>query len=385
MDPAALGMNADAAAAIVWRAWESRSDSLLIARGDDLLVRWSSHLSGEPQPIETMSMTKSIASLGIGLLVDDGTITSIDQPVATWFPEWGGEKRGAITLRHLLTHTSGLHARPTGDIYKAPDFVRFALESDIVAAPGEIWTYNNNGANLVAGVATEAAGRPLSEQLNQRLFIPMGLGQKFWRLDDAGNTHGLAGLALSADDLYAIGKLMLQGGQWAGKQLISEAWMSESVTPTETSRGLYGLQWWTVNRKGPCLIDDGVIAAWRAGGVPEDFIDDLMPLKDLDLGKSGFHDAVREALGGTDASMERWNDMTWKRGLPDCARHLEQVGYRADGWLGQQLVVLPEYKIIAVRQKVATPNHERYGAENTDTFKDFPERVLALIAPSSED
>ena len=381
-DPAAVGLNPDAMDALLWRAWESRSDTLLIARGDTILVRWTSDPSGEPQPIETMSVTKSIVSLGVGLLIAEGAITSLDQPVASWFPQWSDRD---ITLRQLLDHTSGLDPSPTDDIYSSQDLLRFALSSRQVAAPGETWAYNNNGANLVAAVASAAAGRPLDAYLDEQLFLPMGLGIKRWTRDRAGNTHGMSGLKLSADDLLAVGRLMLREGRWDDKQLVPAGWIAESVTPTDTSDGLYGLQWWALNEQGPCVISDEVIDAWREAQVSEDFIQALEPLKDLDLG-GGFHDAVRQALGGTDEAMERWHANTWRRGLPDCRRALTQVGYRANGWLGQHLVVLPEHDLVAVRQRVATKHHSRHGADNTDTFKDFTERVLALVAePSASD
>ena len=376
-DPAAAGLDPDAMDALLWRAWESRSDALLIARGDTILVRWTSDPGGEPRPIETMSVTKSIVSLGVGMLIDEGAITSLDQPVSTWFPQWADRD---ITLRQLLDHTSGLDPSPTGEIYASEDLLRFALTSEQVSAPGEAWTYNNNGANLAAAVASAAAGRPLDAYLDERLFLPMGLGVKRWSRDRAGNTHGMSGLKLSADDLLAVGRLMLREGRWGDEQLVPADWIAASVTPTDASDGLYGLQWWTVNERGPCVISDEVLGAWRDAQVSEDFIQALEPLKDLDLG-DGFHDAVRQALGGTDEAMERWHANTWRRGLPDCRRTLTPVGYRANGWLGQHLVVLPEHDLVAVRQRVATKHHSRFGADNTDTFKDFPERVLALVKP----
>jgi len=376
-DPAAAGLAPDAMDALLWRAWESRSDALLIARGDQVIVRWSSDPSGEPQPIETMSVTKSIVNLAVGMLLEDGAIPSLNQPVADWFPEWSAD-RPDVTLRHLMTHTSGLDPAPTSAIYASDDFTRFALRSKSVAAPGAAWTYNNNGANLVAAIATAAAGRPLDAYLDEQLFIPMGLGVKPWRRDKQGNTHGLAGLKLSVDDLHAIGRLMLQGGRWNDQQLVPTAWITESVTPTPLSRGEYGLQWWALNEQGPCLINDDVIATWRASDVSEDFIEAITPLKNLDLG-ADFHAAVKAALGGTDEALERWHATTWRQGLPDCSKEISQVGYRASGWLGQHLIVLPEYDLIAVRQRIAMPGHGRFGADDSDTFEDFPERVLGLV------
>ncbi len=378
VEPESLGLRPQALELLLWRAWESHSDALLISRDGEIVVRWTNDPSGEPQPIETMSMTKSFVSLGIGMLLEDGAISSLDEPVASWYPSWA-EERGDITLRHLLEHSSGLATPPSREIYASQDFVRFALDSAVDGEPGQRWAYNNNASNLVTGIGSLAAGCPFDEYMVERLFGPMGIGAPTWARDAAGNTHGGAGLALSVDDLHSIGLLLLGEGQWNGEQLVSAEWIAASTSATELSQGRFGLQWWSVGTQGPCLIDDSVLAAWREAGVDGDFVQAIEPLKDQDFG-DGFLDAVREALGGTGADMERWHDNTWRRGLPDCRRQRVQVGVRADGWLGQHLVVLPEHGIVAVRQRGAVPGHWYYGAEHTDGMGDFPRLVLRLVA-----
>ncbi len=299
-DPSELGLSPEALEHLIWRAWESRSEALLVAVGETPVLRWPE----DSPPIETMSVTKSIASLGIGMLIDDGAIPGLETPVAHWFPEWTDE-RGAITLEHLLTHSSGLAAPDTAEIYASSDFVRLALDAPVVAPPGERWVYNNSASNLVTAIGSAAAGQPFDEYLDERLWGPMGLGPREWSRDEAGNTHGLAGLKLSAEDLYAVGLLMLREGRWGEQQLISPEWIRRCTEPSARSE-VYGLQWW--------LLPDG-------------------------------------------------------------------LGFRADGWLGQYLVVLPEYELIAVRQRRSNPGHWRYGSDGLDTLRDFQELVAALPAP----
>jgi CubicO group peptidase (beta-lactamase class C family) len=377
IDPSSVGLDAAALDVLLWRAWESHSDALLIAKDGQVVVRWTSDPSGEPVPIETMSMAKSFVSLGVGMLLDEGAIPSLDEPVARWYPQWADERED-ITLRHMLEHSSGLAAPPSREIYASQDFVEFALDSELTGEPGARWVYNNNGSNLVAGIASSAAGRPLDDYITERLFAPLGIEDSVWQRDAAGNTHGLAGLALCVDDLHIIGELLLADGVWEGQQLVSSGWLADSTTPTALSQDQFGLQWWSLSIQGPCLIDDTVLSAWREAGVDEDFVEAIAPLKDRDLGE-GFLAAVKQALGGTESGMERWHANTWQRGLPDCRRQRTQVGYRADGWLGQHLIVMPEHGIVAVRQRIALPGHEQHGSEHTDGLKDLPALVLGLV------
>jgi CubicO group peptidase (beta-lactamase class C family) len=113
-----------------------------------------------PEPIELMSCTKSVVSLLVGILVDDGKIPSLETPVSKWFPEWRSGPKKGITGGHLLSHTSGLKCNPTTEeIQASRDFVKLALEAELVDPPGTRFFYNNKAVNLLAGVVEKASGR----------------------------------------------------------------------------------------------------------------------------------------------------------------------------------------------------------------------------------
>src|SRR5690606_9210339 len=141
-------------------------------------------------------------------------------PVHAFFPAWRqGEKR-AITIRHLLEHTSGLRASPTTEeIYASPDFVRLALGADLVSKPGAAFAYNNKAVNLLVGIVGIVAGRPLDDLVRAELFAPLGITEFAWMRDRAGNPHGMSGLSLGAHDLARIGQMLLDGGQWKGRRI----------------------------------------------------------------------------------------------------------------------------------------------------------------------
>lgn len=303
VDPASLSADSAVLARIIERAVDSRSDALVILVDGTPLVSWPE----DQLPIETMSATKSILNLAIGKLIDEGVIPSVDTPVSTWFPSWAEGDKARVTVRYLLEHSSGLAAPPSREIYASGDLLGFALGSELVTEPGKNWAYNNNAANLLAGIVSAAAGEPLDTYIGRHFMEPMGIHEWSWDQDPKGNFQGGAGLALRAEDLARFGTLMLDGGAWHGEQLISQDWVERSTQPGPLLPGC-GRLWW--------MFEDG------------------------------------------DASV---------------------IGYRADGWLGQVLAVIPGKRVVAVRQMRSRPEHWKYGDEGVDTFRDFLSRIRELV------
>ena len=246
------------------------------------VVRWPN----VQEPIETMSATKSVVDLGIGALVGEGRIPSIDAPAGGSIPALDRGSYRQITLRMLLEHTSGLGTLQSRDIYAAPDIVALAASQPLATRPGDVWAYNNSAANLVTAIGTRAAGVPFDQYVQDHVLTPIGIGPRTWARDPAGNVHGGAGLELTADDLVRIGRLMLDGGSWDGRQVIPADWVAASVAPSARA-DWFGRQWWVC-----------------------------------------------------------WRDKT-------------VVGFRADGWLGQLVVVVPEKRLVAVRRDARHPESRR--------------------------
>jgi CubicO group peptidase (beta-lactamase class C family) len=335
--------------ALVTRAGELDTDALVVMKDGRVVVeKW---YRGAPHRIESMSVTKSVVALAIGRLLMTGKLKSVDERVSQWYPEWRqGRKRG-ITIRHLLTQTSGLQAdRKTGtEIYGNPDFVQLALCAELSADPGTRFFYNNKATNLLAGLVQRISGQRLDLYLRNEVFAPLGITDVTWELDPAGNPHAMAGLQIRPADLARLGQLMLDGGKWRGRQLLSAAWVKEATAPGPVNKG-YGHLWWLI-RDSTLTIDDGVMAAWRKGGVSEKFIAALAPLKGRVLKHEAFFAAIGKALADQ-GGVETWYDNTWRRGLPDGKVVTSTVvGFRADGWQGQAIVVLVPERLVVVRMR----------------------------------
>jgi CubicO group peptidase (beta-lactamase class C family) len=206
------------------------------------------------------SVSKSITGLVVGIAIDRGWIKSVDEPVQAFFPEYADLRTSAkdrITLRHLLTMSSGLEWHELGIPYTSkenseirmdtsPEPYRFALLQPPVALPGQIWNYNSGSTELLGAVLRKATGKPLDELARTLIFEPLRIADVEWYKYTQGNPSAAAGLRLRPRDLAKIGQLVLQHGVWNGKQLVSSSWIDAATTPQINGPEIYfyGYQFW---------------------------------------------------------------------------------------------------------------------------------------------
>lgn len=191
-----------------------------------------------------MSISKSVTSLGVGALLDDGLIESVHQPIQDFLPEWRGHKdgRAAITFRHLLSHTSGL---PAEKILRNDCSSAAIAQMPLLRVPGSEFYYSSNGTDLLGLLIARATGECLEDYLQRRLLGPLSI-QGTWVHPFAGG-----GLALRPTELARLGQLVVQGGVWDGAPLVSPAWITQSMRPSQPFVPSYGFSWW---REAPGLF-----------------------------------------------------------------------------------------------------------------------------------
>lgn len=237
---------ADAVATIERNARAAHSDAVLVWKDGKALLEPQPE-TGE-EPVHLMSATKSVVALAVMLLLDDGKLASVDEPVSNIFAEWKQGRKRDITVRMLLDHTSGLQnmANAGEELEAAPDLVKLALAAELSSDPGTTFSYNNKATNLLPGIVERLAGEPMDAYLEKRLFKPLGIARYTWLKDGAGTPLGMAGLSLSARDLAKIGQLLLDGGVTpAGTRVLSERSVALLTGASARSPDV-GLLWWRI-------------------------------------------------------------------------------------------------------------------------------------------
>ncbi|HEX8649145.1 MAG TPA: serine hydrolase [Thermoleophilaceae bacterium] len=202
---------------------------------------------------ESWSMGKSFTSLVFGRAMSLGYI-SPDDPVGALVPE-ADEAHGKITLRHLLTMSSGLHWNGFRDynIFTMPDRVHDALTLPVDHPPGTYFEYAQSPVALLA----EAIGRAVDEDpedfAQRELLDPLGIerGTWDWQRDNAHRVQGFTGVEMRPDDFGKLGELLRRKGMWNGRRLLAKRYVSESLTPSKTN-GCYGFLHW-LNAGKPCI------------------------------------------------------------------------------------------------------------------------------------
>jgi CubicO group peptidase (beta-lactamase class C family) len=206
------------------------------------------------QAFDGWSMTKTVTALLVGRAVSLGLV-DIDQPIRRLIPEASG-RHGDLTMRHLLTMSSGLHVNWVRDLAPQPDRVRDALSLRFDYEPGTTWQYAQSPVTLLAHAIERAAGTDLQVWAQRELFGRLGIAADAWTWDRdrAGHTEGWAHLHMRAVDFARLGHLMLQDGLWNGQRLIAKRYLRDALTGTAVNPA-YGFLVWLNNGERYVLPD----------------------------------------------------------------------------------------------------------------------------------
>ncbi len=318
-----------ASSAFVELATAAGSTCVAIADDANTLVEQSMN---DDEAVRAFSITKSVTSLLIGIAQDDGKLR-IDDPVADLVPAWRGTESSAVTIRDLLTNTSGREWDSRTDYRQmalvAEDKTAFAVALGQESRPGTEWVYNNSAIQVLEAVLETATATPVAEFAQTRLFEPLGMDDTRIESDAAGNANLFAGLWTTCADLLRLGEFVLSGGlDPHGARLISAEYLEQATgRPSTDLNAAYGLLWW-LNHDGVAVTPE--VATTGRGGAMEG---PLVP------------DAPE--------------DMFWALGFND-----------------QILAILPSEGAVAVRLG------ERPGEDSEFSIRSFTAGVISVIAES---
>lgn len=233
------------------------------------------------------SVTKSIVSICIGIAIDKGYITGVQEKVLNYFPDYKIKKAEKtiqnVTLENLLTMTAPYKYifAPYTKHFSSEDWVKSSL--DYLGGKKAIGTFRYTpmiGPDILTGILTRATGQSVYDFAKKHLFEPLGIKvektmmlkdkdehMKFhkakeisvWIMDEQGTNTAGWGLSLSTRDMAKIGQLYLNEGVWENKQIVSSNWIKESTSEHsrwEKQNLGYGYLWW-ITKNGFAAVGDG--------------------------------------------------------------------------------------------------------------------------------
>jgi CubicO group peptidase (beta-lactamase class C family) len=210
----------------------------------------------------SFSIAKSITSTLVGAAIKDGHIQSLDHSVTRYIKALQGSAYDDVTVRQLLTMTSGVkwnedYTDVNSDVARmyaqAPDpgfdmTVSYVRKLPREAPPGTKWVYKTSETNLVGVLVSEATGQHLADYLSEKIWRAYGMERDAeWMIDDVGHEQGGCCLAVTLRDYGRFGQFILDGARVDGRSIVPENWLADATrtqVPTGAGTG-YGYQWWT--------------------------------------------------------------------------------------------------------------------------------------------
>lgn len=237
--------------------------SFLVMAGDKILFERYDQKWTPETPHRLASGTKSFSSAMLAAAKKDELLT-LDEPVAETITEWSSdEKLATVTIRQLLSLTSGI---PGGKIGAIPSY-REAVVAEVAHSPGEKFSYGPQPYQIFGELMRrKLAARddidfadPLA-YLQARIFDPIGMTYADWRRDEDEMPNLPSGAFITAREWAKFGQLLLQKGEWEGGPLLDPETLAECLQGSEANP-MYGLTIWLIDPKGNPRLEGAYMAA----------------------------------------------------------------------------------------------------------------------------
>jgi CubicO group peptidase (beta-lactamase class C family) len=211
----------------------------------------------------SFSVGKSVTSTLIGAAIKDGSIKGLESPIVEYIPALKGSAYDGVTVRQLLTMTSGVkwnedYADPKSDVNQfalgepGPDgenpIVAYMKKLPREAPPGSKWVYKTGESDLMGVLLARATHKHPAEYLSEKIWSKYGMERDaVWMLDRSGEELGGCCISMTLKDYGRFGLFFMQGGKIDGASILPDGWIAEA---TRAQVPHYGFQWWVKQDDG---------------------------------------------------------------------------------------------------------------------------------------
>lgn len=253
-----------------------RMHNLMILRGGKVIFETS--FGGQDIGVwkYTFSACKSITSLAVGMLYDEGKL-KLDDRILDIFPENASAVNRLllkeVTVRHLLTMSSTVMFNEAESMTES-DWLKGFFSSATSGEAGKTFNYNSLNTYVLAAIVCKLSGESLCSYLGRKLFAPLGITEYYWETCPNGIEKGGWGLYIRPEDMAKLGQLVMQKGRWKRRRIISAEWITLATTahmtaPEDYGDFNYGFQIWAGRERRTFLFNgmlgQNVLGFWDNG------------------------------------------------------------------------------------------------------------------------
>ncbi|MBL6449280.1 serine hydrolase [Fulvivirga sp. 29W222] len=235
--------------------------SIVVVKNDEIIIEEYFDNNKVNTTHDLRSVTKSITSVLTGIAIKEGFIDHIDDPVSKYVkqpvPQKNrDERKSDITIRHLLTMSTGLDCNDwdksskgrEDKVYRKSDWLQYFMNLPMINAPGTVSNYCTMAQVMVVEVISRSSGMSIDKFAKEYLFDPLQIKNVRWgHTSDENVISAAKRLYMTSRDMAKIGQLVINNGRWDGEQIVSEAWIEESTTAKTKIAGIdYGFLWWNL-------------------------------------------------------------------------------------------------------------------------------------------
>lgn len=259
---------------IMGRHYRQINSVLLYREGEIVAERYYNGFDRDSKNV-VLSVAKSIMSICAGIALDRGLLGGLDEPIHKYIPEFGECREPLhrmITVRHLLTMTSGIywnggvhyHCPMMKQLRGSGDWISHIADCAVTDIPGTRYNYKEWDVILLAKVLDRACG-DMYDFMDAHLFKPLGVEGERWYKSPCGVYYSVGDgedadnetkYKMTAADMLKLGRLFLDGGRYGEERILSEEYIRQALTPLKCSPGepapYYGFLWWIWEERYGC-------------------------------------------------------------------------------------------------------------------------------------